>query len=73
MREEDQLGSIEEGKLADLAVLNRNYFTVPDEDLKRIRSILTVVDGEVVHDRGVLRFDRDPERRSGPRQVLGPR
>ena len=59
VREEDQLGSIETGKLADLAVLNRNYFTVPDEDLKRIRSILTVVDGEVVHDRGVLRFDRD--------------
>jgi predicted amidohydrolase YtcJ len=59
VREEDQLGSIEEGKLADLAVLNRNYFTVPDEALKRIRSLLTVVDGEVVHDSGVLRYDRD--------------
>jgi hypothetical protein len=59
VREEDQLGSIEKGKLADLAVLNRNYFSVPDEDLKRIRSILTVVDGEIVYDRGVLRFDRD--------------
>jgi predicted amidohydrolase YtcJ len=62
VREEDQLGSIEEGRLADLAVLNRDYFKVPDEDLKRIRSILTVVDGEVVHDRGVLRFDRDRDR-----------
>jgi predicted amidohydrolase YtcJ len=62
VREEDQLGSIEEGKLADLAVLNRNYFTVPAEELKQIRSILTVVDGEVVHDRGVLRFDRDRDR-----------
>jgi predicted amidohydrolase YtcJ len=59
VREEDQLGSIEEGKLADLAVLNRDYFKVPDEELKRIRSILTVVDGEVVYDRGVVRFDRD--------------
>ena len=64
VREEDQLGSIEEGKLADLAVLNRNYFTVPAEDLKQIRSILTVVDGEVVHDRGVLRFDRDRDQRT---------
>ena len=54
-----QLGSIEEGKLADLAVLNRDYFKVPDEDLKRIRSILTVVDGEVVYDRGVLHFEGD--------------
>ncbi len=59
LREEDQLGSIEEGKLADLAVLNRDYFKVPDEDLKRIRSILTVVDGEVVYDRGVLHFEGD--------------
>jgi predicted amidohydrolase YtcJ len=59
VREEDQLGSIEEGKFADLAVLNRNYFTVKDEDLKGIRSVLTVVDGEIVHDRGVVRLDRD--------------
>jgi predicted amidohydrolase YtcJ len=50
LREEDQLGSIEEGKLADLVVLNRDYFSVPAEDLKKIRSVLTVVDGDVVHD-----------------------
>src|SRR5262249_10495780 len=65
LREEDQLGSIEEGKLADLVVLNRNYFdpnAVPNEDLKRIQSVLTVVDGEVVHDPGVLRFDRGRDR-----------
>jgi predicted amidohydrolase YtcJ len=50
LREEDQLGSIEEGKLADLVVLNRDYFSVKAEDLKKIRSVLTVVDGDVVHD-----------------------
>jgi predicted amidohydrolase YtcJ len=50
LREEDRLGSIEVGKLADLVVLDRDYFRVPDEDLKRIRSVLTVVGGEVVHD-----------------------
>jgi predicted amidohydrolase YtcJ len=57
LREEDQLGTIEEGKLADLAVLNLDYFdtaTVPDEDLKKIRSILTVVGGNIVYDAGVL-------------------
>jgi hypothetical protein len=59
LREEDQLGSIEEGKLADLVVLNRDYFRIPNEALKRIRSVLTLVDGDVVHDPGVLRFDRD--------------
>jgi hypothetical protein len=54
LREEDQLGSIEEGKLADLVVLDRDYFTVPDEELKHIRSELTLVGGRIVHDTGVL-------------------
>jgi predicted amidohydrolase YtcJ len=61
LHEEDQLGTIEEGKLADLVVLNSDYFSVSDDDLKKIRSILTVVDGEVVYNAGVLRWhgDRD--------------
>jgi predicted amidohydrolase YtcJ len=51
LREEDQLGSIEEGKLADLVALNLDYFSVKDDEaLKRIRSALTVVDGDVVYD-----------------------
>jgi predicted amidohydrolase YtcJ len=54
MREEDQIGTIEPGKLADLAVLSDDYFTVPDEMLKKIRSALTVVGGRVVHNTGVL-------------------
>jgi hypothetical protein len=52
LRMEEEIGSIDEGKLADLAVLDRDYFTVPDEDLKRISSVLTVVGGAVVHDSG---------------------
>lgn len=55
VREEDHLGSIEPGKLADLVVLSDDYFSVANEDLKRIRSVLTVVGGNVVHDAGVLR------------------
>jgi len=35
-------------------VLNSDYFAVPDEDLKKIRSVLTVVGGNVVYDAGVL-------------------
>jgi predicted amidohydrolase YtcJ len=54
LREEDQLGTIEPGKLADLVVLSHDYFTVPDEDLKKIRSVLTVVGGKIAHDAGVL-------------------
>lgn len=52
LREEEKLGTIESGKLADLVVLDRDYFSVPDEDLKKIRSVLTVVDGQIVHDTG---------------------
>ncbi len=62
LHEEDQLGSIEEGKLADLAVLNYDYFSVADEDLKKIRSVLTVVDGEVVYNAGVLGWHGDDDR-----------
>jgi predicted amidohydrolase YtcJ len=47
------LGSIEAGNHADLAVLDRDYFTVPDEDIRRIRSVLTVVGGRIVHNDGV--------------------
>ena len=54
LREENQLGTIEPGKLADLVVLSHDYFTVPDEDLKKIRSVLTVVGGTIAHDGGVL-------------------
>ena len=37
-----------------LVVLDRDYFTVPDEDLKRMRSLLTVVGGKVVHNDGIV-------------------
>jgi predicted amidohydrolase YtcJ len=54
LREEDRLGSIETGKLGDLVVLSDDYFTVPEERIKRVRSVLTVVGGKIVHDETVL-------------------
>jgi predicted amidohydrolase YtcJ len=48
---EDRIGSIEKGKLADLVVLDRDYFSVPEEDIKRIRPVLTMVGGKVVYER----------------------
>ncbi|HEY6347698.1 MAG TPA: amidohydrolase family protein [Bryobacteraceae bacterium] len=54
LRMEEKIGWIERGKLADLAVLDRDYFTVPDTDIKKIGSVLTIVDGKIVHDAKVL-------------------
>ena len=50
--EEDALGSIEEGKLADLVVLSDDYLTVPDDDLRSLTSVLTLIGGEVVYSDG---------------------
>ena len=52
-REEDRLGSIEPGKLGDMVVLSADYFDpkrVPDADLRKLRSVLTVVDGKVIYE-----------------------
>ena len=54
LNREDDLGSIEEGKLGDLVVLDRDYFRVGDAEMRKTRPILTVVDGKVVHDAGLL-------------------
>ena len=51
-REEGALGSIAVGRLADLAVLNADVFdpqAVPDESIRRVHSVLTILGGKVVH------------------------
>jgi predicted amidohydrolase YtcJ len=47
--DEDTRGSLEAGKLADLAVLSADYFTVPVDEVGRIESLLTMVGGHVVY------------------------
>ena len=54
LNRENDLGSIEVGKLADLVVLDRDYFSVSDAKMRGTRPVLTVVDGAVVYDAGVL-------------------
>ncbi|MEQ1580352.1 MAG: amidohydrolase family protein [Steroidobacteraceae bacterium] len=56
LKMEDRLGTIEPGKLADLAVLDRDYFTVPEVEIRKVRSLLTIVDGKIVHEAAGLRI-----------------
>ncbi|MGZ8497965.1 MAG: amidohydrolase [Candidatus Binatia bacterium] len=45
-------GSIEVGKFADLAVLNDDYLTVPEEQIRNLTSLLTMVGGRIVYGAG---------------------
>lgn len=45
-------GSIKQGQFADLAVLDCDFFTVPDESIKGIESVLTLVGGKIVYGSG---------------------
>jgi predicted amidohydrolase YtcJ len=48
--QEKNLGSIEVGKLADLVVLDRDYLTVPADQIKDVRAVMTLVNGRVVYE-----------------------
>ncbi|HEY3840844.1 MAG TPA: amidohydrolase [Bryobacteraceae bacterium] len=51
MFEEKEKGSIEPGKLADLAVITKNYLTCPEDQIKDIETLRTVIGGKIVYDR----------------------
>jgi predicted amidohydrolase YtcJ len=50
--EEEKKGAVAPGQLADFAVLSADYFAVPEEQIKSIESVLTIVDGKIVHAAG---------------------
>jgi hypothetical protein len=50
--DEQNMGSFAEGKYADLAVLSEDYLTVPEDRLRRIESVLTLLGGDIVHASG---------------------
>jgi len=47
--EDGSKGSIVPGQLADLAVLSADYFSIPDEEIKHLESVLTIVGGKPVY------------------------
>ena len=48
--QENNLGSIQPGKLADLVVLDRDYLTIPADQIKDIKPTMTMVGGKIVYD-----------------------
>ncbi len=49
-KEEDKLGSIELGKLADIIVLNSDILTIDPEDLLNVQVLTTMVNGKIVYE-----------------------
>ncbi|MDR2982397.1 MAG: amidohydrolase [Puniceicoccales bacterium] len=47
--ESGKKGALTPGQLADFAILSDDFFSVPDEEIKGIESVLTVVDGKIVY------------------------
>ena len=45
---EDDLGTIEAGKLADFTVFDRDLMTIPEADILDAKPVMTVVGGEIV-------------------------
>jgi predicted amidohydrolase YtcJ len=52
--EEHVKGTLEPGKWADLAVLSGDFFSVPEESIRTLESVLTMVGGKVVHAGGAF-------------------
>jgi predicted amidohydrolase YtcJ len=50
--DEEKKGGIAVGQFADLAVLTADYFTVPEEEIKGIEAMLTIMGGKIVHGSG---------------------
>jgi len=46
---EDRLGSLEPGKLADLIVLDRDFLTIPEDDIPNVKVLMTLVGGKTIH------------------------
>lgn len=44
-----KLGTVEEGKYADLVILNENILTIPKDDLWKVKPVMTLINGEVTY------------------------
>ena len=76
---EKQIGTLEPGKLADFLVLNKDYFTIPEDEIPGIFPLMTVVGGkiQVLRSEFAQELGRDPvgpqlEFKNEPRYAVAP-
>src|SRR5699024_8694746 len=55
--QEDQIGSIEVGKYADFALIDRDYMSIPENEIKDMETLATFVDGNLVYRSDKLNLD----------------
>jgi predicted amidohydrolase YtcJ len=48
---EETRGSLEAGQLADAVVIDRNFLTCPEDEIRAIEPLITIVGGSIVYDR----------------------
>ena len=48
VQKSDKLGSLEEGRFADLLIIDRDYFTVPVDDILKVHPLMTMVGGKMI-------------------------
>ena len=70
--QEVRMGMIGPGKLADLAVLSRDIMTIPVEDILRTEAVLTMVGGQIVYERPLVKTaPRRSAATAGPIVIAG--
>jgi predicted amidohydrolase YtcJ len=59
MLAEDTLGTLEPGKYADFAVLDKDFFTIPIEEIRDLKVVMTGLNGKIVYDGNKLASNHD--------------
>jgi len=49
--QEREIGSLEKGKFADMAVWDRNYYSIPSDEIKEATAVMTFVGGKTVYEK----------------------